>query len=151
MGLDEKLKELHGLGMKAVRILGKEENEPRTSYKLLPNGKSLVVFYSTCFSFIPPNENQIVFDSLLLDKYIEQARQEVSLYEEIGARQDSVLTSFKQEPHVIPFIIHMNGVTRLYKYHLCKQHRSKQQINRYKTTQCHCFMTWEEFGDKHHE
>lgn len=143
MTIDEKLRLLHNLGMKARDLLGKEGNEPRTMYRFLPDGTALVLFYSSCFSFIPNNSNQIAIGLHELDDYIEKARKEVALYETVHGSVGSVSTSFKSKAYVIPFVFCLQGIKRIYKLHLCKDHRKDRCLYKPK---CQCYLTWEEFG-----
>lgn len=142
MNVDEKIRELHALGMRACTLAGKDPtNEPRTQYRILPSGKSVIVFYSSCFSFIPPNVNQLVMEVHELDGYIEKAKAEVGMYKQI---QDAngVQVSFKSKANVVPFVICIGGVKRIYKAHICKEHQ-KDRL-KYKP-KCKCYFTWEEF------
>ena len=142
--LEDQLRELHSLGMKALALTGKTGNEPRTMYRILPPGKAVIIFYSSCFSFIPNNSNQLVIKPDELGYYIDKARKEVEYYEMIKGRAEHAHASFKPRPYVIPFVICVNGMKRIYKVHLCKDHR-KDRIS-YKP-KCKCYITWEEFGE----
>ena len=142
MNVDEKLRELHALGMKACYLAGKDPtNEPRTQYRILPSGKSVIIFYSSCFSFIPANVNQIVISIDDLDAYIDKARREVEMYSQVHEHGFKPIP-FKTKADVIPFIVCVGGTRRLYKVHLCKEHRKDRITYR---PQCRCYITWEDF------
>lgn len=140
MTFDEELRELHNLGIIAAGIFNKT-TEPRTSLRLLPNGKAVVTFYSTCFSFIPKNTNQITFESVQLHDFVEKARNEVDLYQSIRSHPNAVVSKFKAKADVIPFVICVNGTNRIYYFHLCKDHR-KDRLT-YKPS-CSCYITFED-------
>lgn len=142
---EEKVRELHNLGIIAKSILKKPDNEPRTTYKILPSGKAVIVFYSSCFSFISNNENQLSFPAEDIDIYLQKARSEVGLLKSLQAQPGVVPPSFKSKPYIIPFIIYANGTKRLYKVHLCKEHRKDTLTY---IPRCTCYLTWEDIGDK---
>ena len=144
MAIDDKLKELHNLGIIARNLLGKDEAEPKTNYKLLPNGKAVITFYSSCFSFISNNLSSITIYPEELDTYIERARNEVQLYKSIANHSGASLSSFKSKPYIIPIIICTTNTKRIYKIHLCKEHRKDALTYR---PRCSCYITWEEFGE----
>jgi len=141
MTFDEELRELHNLGMIAAGIFNKAETEPRTSLRILPNGKSVITFYSTCFSFIPKNTNQITFEAVLLHEYVEKAKNEVELYRSIKSHPNAVISNFKAKADVVPFVICAGGIKRIYYFHLCKDHR-KDRLS-YKPS-CSCYLTFED-------
>ena len=148
MDLTEKLKNLHNLGLIAAGIFDRTETEPRTSFRILPNGEMSITFYSSCFSFIPRNTNQLTFPASDIDLYLQKAQEEVKLYKEVGKRPEINVLCFKPKPDVIPIIIFTEQMRRIYYVHLCKDHR-KDHIG-YKP-KCKCYITYEEFdenGDK---
>lgn len=142
--LEEKLKLLHALGIQAKEITGSNKSEPRTVYRLTPEGLGVVSFYSTCFSFIDGNSNCVVFDADQIDEYIHKAADEVKLLKGVSGHTGTVAKSFKDKPYIIPITIFTQACKRIYRVHLCKEH---QKTNLSYHPHCKCYVTWEDIGE----
>lgn len=140
----EQLKELHSIAMQARAIIGKSEDEPRTNLRILPNGSTYVTLYSSCFSFISNDFNHITFPLEELDQYIKQAKEELEILKGIADTSKHKPRSLKTKPYVIPYVICVGGVKRIYYFHLCKQHRTTVGEMR---GHCNCYITWENLGE----
>jgi len=143
--LDEKLKLLHALGIQAREIIGSEENEPRTVYRIAPDGTGVISFYSSCFSFIDNNSRCVVFTADEIDNYINKAADEVKLLRNVSGHVGAVPKPFKDKPNIIPVVVFTKTCKRIYKVHLCKEHQ-KMTLNY--NPHCKCYVTWEDIGEE---
>ena len=139
-----KLKELHSLGIEARSLLKKPEDEPRTNLRILPSGKMLVTFHSSCFSFISCDFNHITFPLDEIDKYIDLAKKELATLQDIWYYSQVTPRSLKSKPHAIPFVICVGKIRRIYWYHICREHR--KDVNKY-VPRCSCYITWQNLGE----
>lgn len=139
----ESVRDLHAIAVEARVLMGKGEDEPRTNIRILPNGGVVVSLYSTCFSFIKNDVNTYTFPLTEIDSVIEKAKKEIKLVKEIGEYAHTKPKSLLQKQHVIPFLLCLNDVRRMFYLHVCNNHR-KEHL-KYNPT-CNCFVTWEDLS-----
>lgn len=138
------VKELHSVAMQARDILGKDGSEPRTQVRINPTGEVFVTLYSSCFSFISNDFNHITFPIGELKKYVQLAKEEVEILKGIAKTSKYNPRSLKTKPYVIPYVICVRGIKRIYWFHLCKQHR--RAVGEMKG-HCNCYITYEDLGE----
>lgn len=141
--IGDKLKLLHALGIQARELTGSPTNEPRTVYRILPDGTGVVSFYSTCFSFVDGNLKNITFSADRIDEFINKAADEIKQLKNISGYTHKAAPVFKEKPYIIPVMIFTKTCKRVYKVHLCKEHRKS---NLKYNPHCTCYVTWEDIG-----
>ena len=131
--------------MQARDIIGAPMSEPRTNVRVTPNGEVFVTLYSSCFSFISNDFNHITFPIIELQDYVNKAREELDILKGIADTSKYKPRTLKTRPYVIPYVICVGGVKRIYYFHLCKHHRS---IKGETKGHCNCYITWENLGEE---